>query len=380
VKQFVFWGVSARVYGALTPQNTRAYQRNYHRDFNLPIVLLLTETAMQITIFEENGFKKQIEIDKAVTRIGSSPASDIQLRSHHISPIHIQILYTRDAPDRCKILNLAAETASLLSNGHEIPLTSYATAEALTGAELHLQGFRLRFDLPLTSGTISSSHKISASISLPEPVLRPNATLLGRILLKNEGDNNSCQFQVEVSGFPEDCFQIDPVPLIYTGGQEEVNIRFFHHQTRPQAGFQSVIISVTAPGSYPGEQVSMQQGIYVAPILTHTLVIRDDAPEPQPIADRAAAAPDPVETEPEPTEAADVSAPPELPQEPDPVPTPPKPEPVPTTEPDPIQEEPAPAMAEVTPANLQDEPAPAPRALPAKAKVVRTPAESFWDE
>jgi hypothetical protein len=335
---------------------------------------------MQITIFEENGFKKQIEISKAVTRIGSSPASDIQLRSPHVSPFHLQVLYTRDAPDRCKIINLAVETASLLSNGQETPLAAYAATEALTGDELHLEGFRLRFDLPLTSGTLSTSHKISASIALPEPVLRPNATLLGRILVKNEGENNSCQFHVEVSGFPEDCLQIDPVPLIYAGGQEEVNIRFFHHQIRPEAGFQSVTISVTAPGSYPGEQVSMQQGIYVAPMLEHTLVIRDDAPESQPIAESAAAAPAPAETEPETLQAVDTSAPPELPQKAEPVPAPPKPEPVPATEPEPAQEEPVPAMAEVTPPNLQDEPAPPPRSLPTKAKVVRTPAESFWDE
>jgi hypothetical protein len=335
---------------------------------------------MQITIFEENGFKKQIEIDKAVTRIGSSPASDIQLRSTHISPFHLQVLYTRDAPDRCKIINLAAETASLLSSGQETPLAAYAATEALSGDELHLQGFRLRFELPLTSGTLSTSHKISASITLPEPVLRPKATLLGRISLKNEGENSSCQFHVEVSGLPEDCFQIDPIPLMYAGGQEDVNIRFFHRQTYPQAGFQSVTICVTAPGSYPGEQVSMQQGIYVEPMLEHTLVIRDDTSEPQPIADRAVTAPAPVETQPEPSQTVDTSAPPETPQEPEPVPAPPQPEPLSAAEPEPVQEELAPAMAEVTPSNPQDEPIPAPRTPPAKAKVVRTPAESFWDE
>ncbi|MFO7585683.1 MAG: hypothetical protein R6W69_13230 [Anaerolineales bacterium] len=338
---------------------------------------------MQITIFEENGFKKQIEIDKAVTRIGSSPASDIQLRSPHVSPFHLQVLYTRDAPDRCKIINLAAETASLFSNGHETPLAAYAATEALGGDELQMEGFRLRFELPLTSGTLSTSHKISASIALPEPVLRPNATLLGRISLKNEGENTSCQFQVEVSGFSEDCYQIDPVPLIYAGGQEEVNIRFFHRQTRPQAGFQSVTISVTAPESYPGEQVSIQQGIYVAPMLEQTMVIRDDTSEAQPIAGIAGAAtpaPTLVETEPEPSQTVDASASPDSPQEPELVPPLTQPAPALTAEPDPAQEEPAPALAGVTQSNSQDKPALAPRPLPSKAKVVRTPAESFWDE
>jgi hypothetical protein len=336
-----------------------------------------TEAAMQITILEENGFKKQIEIDKAVTRIGSSPASDIQLRSAQISPFHIQVLYTREAPDRCKIINLATETTSLLSNGQEIPLASYATAEALSGDELHLAGFRLRFELPLTSGTLSTSHKISASIALPEPILRPNASLLGRISIKNEGTNNSCQFHIEVSGFPEDCFQIDPVPLMYAGGQEDVNIRFFHRQTHPHAGFQSVTICITAPGSYPGEQASIQQGIYVAPILNQTLVIHDDMPKSQPVAnivETSSTPPTLAVKQPETSQTVDTPA--TLAPSPEPVSAKVESEPRPAAN----QDELASIMAEVVPANTQDKPLPPPRTLPTKARVVRTPAESFWDE
>jgi len=342
---------------------------------------------MQITIFEENGFTKQIKIDKAVTRIGSSPASDVQLRSPNVSSFHLQILYTQDTPDRCKVLNLATETASLHANGLEKSLAPYVTAEAFAGDELHLKGFRLRFDLPLTSGTLSSSQKISASISLPEPVLRPKATLLGRISLKNEGDNNSCQFDVEISGFPENCFQIDPVPLIYAGGQEDVNIRFFHRQTHPEAGFQSVTISVTAPSSYPGEQVIIQQGIYIAPMLEQGLVIHDDTPEPLPITpvvESASQSSDQEvsETITTPPKTIETLAMVELAAQPETAPITTKPAPVPVADPAPGSEKSAeePVLGGAENETPDQKPAPAARPLPANPKVVRTPAESFWDE
>jgi hypothetical protein len=311
---------------------------------------------MKLTILEENGFKKQFEIEKAVTRIGSASANDVQLRSDLVSPFHLQILHTREAPDRCKVVNLATEAATVIRNGQEHSLSPYAADEISAGDELRLKGFRIQFELPMTSGVISTSSQISAALILPEPVMRPNTTLVGRITLKNQGDQHSCQFQIEISGLPEDCYQIDPIPLMYPGAHEEVNIRFFHRKTYPHAGSQSVTLSVTAPDDYPGEQVSIQQGIYVMPVLEQSLLILDDMPTPQAIVH--APAPEPILVVPE-----SASLPLEAPARVE------------------VLSEPvaAPVAELAEPVLAGEAPQPA-RSIPVKPKVVRTPAESFWDE
>lgn len=325
---------------------------------------------MKLIISQENGFKKQLQVEKAITRVGSSPANDIQLNSPYISAFHLQILYAQEMPDRCQVVNLAAEAVAVFSKGLERPLPAFSSQELFAGDEINIKGVRLLFELPLTTGTLITSHKISASLAFSEPVMRPNTILVGRITLKNEGEQPSCQFVVEISGLPEDCYQVDPIPLMYPGAQEDVNVRFIHRKSYPAAGFQSVTLSVTAPASYPGEQVSTQQGIYVSPVLEQGLDILDDMPAPQisvppsipvpvaePAADQDVVAPIP------PVEALIPAAPVEI------LPVSVEPQAVESIEPEP----------EVAVSLVQDEPPPI-RPLPVKPKVVRTPAESFWDE
>ena len=325
---------------------------------------------MKLIISQENGFKKQLQVEKAITRIGSSPANDIQLNSPYISAFHLQILYAQEMPDRCQVVNLAAEALAVFSKGLERFLPAFSSQELFAGDEINIKGVRLLFELPLTTGTLITSHKISASLAFSEPVMRPNTILVGRITLKNEGEQPSCQFVVEISGLPEDCYQVDPIPLMYPGAQEDVNVRFIHRKSYPAAGFQSVTLSVTAPASYPGEQVSIQQGIYVLPVLEQGLDILDDMPAPQvsvppsipapvaePVADQDVVAPIP------PVEALIPAAPVEI------LPVSVEPQAVESVEPEP----------EVAVSLVQDEPPPI-RPLPVKPKVVRTPAESFWDE
>jgi hypothetical protein len=344
---------------------------------------------MKLLISEEGGFRKEYVIARAVTRIGSAPANDLQLRSPHISPFHIQILYTRDMPDRCKVVNLSGEAIAFFSAGQENSLPGYVPVEVSAGDEIRLHATRLVFELPLTAGVLSTSNQISAALALPEPVLRPNTTLVGRIVLKNEGAQAACQFQVEVGGLPAECYQVDPIPFMYAGAQEDVNIRFFHRNTYPPAGFQSVTISVTAPASYPGEQVILQQGVYVIPVLEQGLQILDDMPvpkavvpvveivesaEPQPAVEELAETPPALDAQPQPEPVLPVEPPrPQGRVEPIPVPD----EPVAIT-----QLEPVAALVEEIPSpDLQPEPASPPRPqIPARAKVVKTPSESFWDE
>jgi len=324
-------------------------------------------------IAQENGFKKQVRIEKAITRIGSSPANDIQLHSGLVSAFHLQILYAREMPDHCQVVNLTAEPVVLISNGQERSLAALSALELNARDEIRLKGVRLSFDLPQVTGILSTSHQISATLHLPEPVLRPNTTLVGRIALKNEGAQPSCQFLVEVTGIPEDCYQVDPIPLMYPGAQEDVNIRFYQRKTHPAAGFQSVVLSVTAPASYPGEQVSIQQGIYVSPVLEQVLQILDDMPAPRPVTPEPIQEPEPIVAEPQPQPVAAEVLPEPVVAMTEPV--------VAMAEPVPVMPEPAATAPEIVSVVVQDEPPqPVRRPLPVNPKVIKTPVESFWDE
>ncbi len=215
-----------------------------------------------------------------MVRIGSAPANDIQLSSPGITPIHLQVIYAPETPGSCKALNLGP-AAQLVSGGKESSFESYTTVDVRDGDELVLGEYRILFRLPLSSGLVLSSRQIAASLSVGDAVLRSDLPATGFLRLQNLGTSPNCQFQVAVNGLSEECFQIDPLPILYPGAEEEVRIQFFHRSTTPPAGHQVITVSVTAPASYPGEQVIIQQGLYVSPLLRTEISLADDMPVPK---------------------------------------------------------------------------------------------------
>jgi hypothetical protein len=230
---------------------------------------------MELLIIEQNGWKKPIKITKAITRVGSLPSNDIQLGSPQISPVQLQIIYSQETPSSCKVLNLGGEIAVAVF-GVEQPIMPFVTFELHDGDEMSVGGFRLRAQMPLKTGFLRSSQLISASFVITDAVLRPDIPTLGRLTLKNGGDRQACQFQVEIKGIASDCYQIDPIPLLYQGAEEEVRVQFYHRRIYPAAGLLNMTLIITAPSSYPGEQIVIQQGLYVTPIFDQQLEIRDD--------------------------------------------------------------------------------------------------------
>ena len=70
---------------------------------------------MELLIIGQNGWKKPVKLEKAITRVGSSPTSDIQLESVQVAPVQLQILYAPDAPSHCKVVNLAGEVEMVIN-------------------------------------------------------------------------------------------------------------------------------------------------------------------------------------------------------------------------------------------------------------------------
>jgi len=230
---------------------------------------------MELMIVDNNGWSKILKINKAITRIGSAPGNDIQLNSDQISPIHLQIIYSAESPSSCKLTNLA-EDVLIHTDPDEFVLPSYQTIDLWDGFEIEVGGFRLIPKLPLTAGTMQTSNKIDAALSFPDPVLRPGYPTIGQLTITNKGDQDDCQFDVTLQGLADDCWRIDPIPLMYPGSQESIRVEIIHRGHYPQAGSRELIFSITAPGQYPGDELVIQQELIVMPVYKQSLEIRDD--------------------------------------------------------------------------------------------------------
>jgi|GEM_PF-1971140 len=229
---------------------------------------------MEIKIVDINGWSKLFEVKKAITQLGSASTVDIQLLTNSIAPLQLQILANPSLPTGCRIVNMS-EMLEVRRNNSEFQLESHKFFDINSGDELQLGEYKLVFVLPLTAVQQQASNIIGATIVFQDTILQPYLSLDGLLTIKNCGKKDACQFQVEIAGLPEDCCRIDPIPLLYPGAQEDVRIRLFHKICYPQAGYQNLLISVKAPETYPGEAVVIRQGIYVAPVFSHTIEITD---------------------------------------------------------------------------------------------------------
>ena len=230
---------------------------------------------MNLIIVDRNGWEKPVKLEQAVLRIGSAPSSDIHLDSAQISPAHLQVHYL---PQKIggKILNLGGKV--LLSRGEtqEI-LSTYATTQVEDGDEILLGDYRIRFKLPLITKTIQKADSLKASLSFPNASINQYAATIGWLTIQNVGAESPCQFHVSLNGLPADCVQIDPVPLLYSGAEEEIRVQLFHRGLYPSAGVKNLAFSISAPSHYPREQVVIQQGVYVEPVFEQSLSLVDDS-------------------------------------------------------------------------------------------------------
>jgi hypothetical protein len=230
---------------------------------------------MNIKITEINGWSKVFDVKKAITRIGSASFVDIQLPSNSVAPLHLQILSGPDLPTGCRIVNLA-NLLEIRNSGIGHPLPPNSTNDLQNGDEIQLGEYQITFLLQQSAAQLRTSDYIEAVIKFNDTILQPDLALDGILVIKNLGNMDACQFQVLLSGFPEDCFRIDPIPLLYPGATEEVFVRLVHHLTYPIAGHHDLLLTISAPEHYPGEEVVIRQGVYVAPVFKQSLKIMDD--------------------------------------------------------------------------------------------------------
>ena len=230
---------------------------------------------MELMIVDKNGWSKSVNINKAITQVGAAPDNDIYLKSNKIAPVHLQLIYSPQYSSNCMLTNISNEIV-IRTDLEEYLLPQFETMEVRDGDEIELGDYRIIPKLPFAAGYVQTASLIDASIVFQDATLRPNYTTTGQLTIINVGDQPDCQFDVTVQGLPNNCYQIDPIPLMFPGAQENVRVRLFHRGHFPQAGSYDIVFTITAPKHYPGEELVIKQEIFVAPVFKHAIEIIDD--------------------------------------------------------------------------------------------------------
>lgn len=230
------------------------------------------EDRMELVVVNPGGDEKPILLNRAIFNIGSAPSNDILLASTQVAPLHMQILASPELPTGCRMVNLAGE---LVVNRNQVaqPLANYGRFDLWDGDEIHLGDYYLKFKSPLKSVVVQPVNSFQASLLFPEPILRPSSGINGKLTLMIKEPRSTFKFQVMVSGIPQDCFFIRSTNVLNFGGTQELNLRLVHRKVAPLVGYQTVGFHITAPADYPGETLIIEQGIYVMPVIQHSLKI-----------------------------------------------------------------------------------------------------------
>jgi len=234
----------------------------------------------QFCFFDSDPFRPAIPISFEKWTI--FPGISGRLISESLDDIFgIDGRFPPDYAASCKLVNLASEIV-VHGDDDDYPVPRLGNIEIRDGDEIELGEYRIALKIPLTAEYLRKSGQIGAELSMPDAVVRPDITTVGHLTIKNIGMQPDCQFRVLLSGFPEDCYQIDPVPLMYPDAVEEVRVQLYHRKHYPSVGFHDLHFYISAPSNYPGEELIIKQGIYVVPVFDQTLTLTDDLAEPNP--------------------------------------------------------------------------------------------------
>lgn len=251
--------------------------------------------STQVQVVDNTGWARTYRLNETVTQIGSDPGNDIVLdaRRGDIMARHVQIVRWPDAGDMCRLVNLSAAPIALAGPGGR-------TVAPRAAADLHSEdAFILgAFTLTLSAGDLGlqsigsertaitnrSGQFIGLELILPASRLGPGQVLEGEVVIRNLGESEPAQCELDLEGLPEDCYQIESAPVVCPGGEERIRLRIYHRYTRPLAGWRQIVLRARAPRAYPAEEAAAACRLQVLPCRRHTmrLLLPGQSAEPEP--------------------------------------------------------------------------------------------------
>lgn len=235
-----------------------------------------------IQVIDRKGWSKSFPLQKALTMVGSATFNDVVISDEHgdgIAPVHFQLIRNQTSKQGFRIINLINEPLLIHLNNAEgsLQLPAKGSREINDGDMVHLGGCILTFYLQVDKGKSieKRSENIGVKLEMPGVVLKKESKLTGLLTLKNFGSEKRSQFEIDVEGLPKDCYQVDPAPLLYPGGEEKLQIRFFHLGNHPVAGECPIQIHATAVNAYPQEKVIIPVVLDIEPVFQYSVDIFD---------------------------------------------------------------------------------------------------------
>jgi len=245
-------------------------------------------------VTDRDRWQHEFALDKALLYIGSAPGNDIVLpvdRGTGVAARHVQLVALGEGDPRYRVVNLGPGEVRITPGDSQtasgdVRLVARAVGIVGDGDELHLGDFAVRFDLsdgasvPGQGRTGSGqrgtrprgSGDIGLGFHLSQAILGIDQPIEGTIAVQNAGDKPGVQFRIELSGYPADCYEMGPGPILFPGAEKQVSLRLFHPQRpEPAAGACEIVVCVSAPDAYPGQRAEAVQTIRIAPFYRHAL-------------------------------------------------------------------------------------------------------------
>lgn len=229
---------------------------------------------IEIDVIDKDGWKKTFPVEKNIFHIGSIAANEIVLEAKHgagVSPRHAQLIALQEGGFR--LVNLGDNDIHIGGHGDDV-VAPRSVAAVTDGSVLTIGDFTLTFhgETATASGMVVAKREgnIGLQLHFAETQLAPNQSRGGILIVSNQGDKTGVQFELELEGLDDDCFTLEPAPLLSAGSEAEVAFRFYHRGHKPLAGERPVTIRATAPKAYPNDVAIATCTLDVQPYFWHT--------------------------------------------------------------------------------------------------------------
>ncbi|MEM7530890.1 MAG: hypothetical protein AAF639_01835 [Chloroflexota bacterium] len=262
----------------------------------------------RIEVVDRLGWRKEYILQQQIINIGSDPTNDLVLNINQgtgVAARHLQVIPTAMSttagpntigPNRqvMRVVNLTDQQVFILSGrqstvpqpgsqgnpevaeGETRILTARNSIEISHGDQIRLGDFTLIFH-----SSEQRSEVVRLQLTIPNTPLAPEKSLDGILTLHHIGDKPGVQFMIDIEGLPDDCYEIEPGPVLFPDAERQIAFRLLHSKKPfPPAGPHEITFFVSAPEFYPGELANISHTIRVAPFHQHFVrIVTEGSPQ-----------------------------------------------------------------------------------------------------
>jgi hypothetical protein len=218
-----------------------------------------------IEVFDKDGWQRTYPLEKPIVYIGSDPGNDVVLEQEHgqgVAPLHAQLIGAVENGGGYRLINLA-DTEIWLDPEGDQTVPPRSAIDVAADATFILGQFTLVFkgavEVQRGVTAMSSGERIGLTLKLPQTRLAPGKWLEGVATVSNLSQQTGVQFEMALEGLPQECFDIEPGPLLSSGAEKDVIFRLYHRNNQPLAGEHRIRSGPRPPGPFRARKPRLQK-------------------------------------------------------------------------------------------------------------------------